>query len=64
MSEIPRQSLMDLALAEAEAAGARGEVPVGAVLVDGSSGAVLARSGNRAVFSSPITSSSLVFTGP
>lgn len=47
MSENPRQSLMDLALAEAEAAGARGEVPVGAVLVEGSSGAVLARSGNQ-----------------
>ena len=37
---------MALALAEAEAAAARGEVPVGAVLVDGD-GAVLARSGNR-----------------
>jgi tRNA(Arg) A34 adenosine deaminase TadA len=34
------------ALAEAEAAQARGEVPVGAVLV-GSDGAVLARAGNR-----------------
>jgi tRNA(adenine34) deaminase len=42
-----KSSLMDLALAEAEAAGARGEVPVGAVLVDGASGALLARSGNR-----------------
>ena len=38
---------MDLALAEAGAAGGRGEVPVGAVLVDGASGAVLARAGNR-----------------
>jgi tRNA(Arg) A34 adenosine deaminase TadA len=38
---------MSLALAEAEAAAARGEVPVGAVLVDGASGAVLAQSGNR-----------------
>ncbi len=38
---------MDLALAEAEAAAARGEVPVGAVLVDGASGAILARAGNR-----------------
>ena len=38
---------MDLALAEAEAAAARGEVPVGAVLVDGRSGKVLARAGNR-----------------
>ena len=37
---------MALALAEAEAAGARGEVPVGAVLV-GAEGAVLARAGNR-----------------
>jgi tRNA(adenine34) deaminase len=38
---------MDLALAEATAAAARGEVPVGAVLVDGRSGEVLARAGNR-----------------
>jgi len=38
---------MDLALAEAEAAAARGEAPIGAVLVDGASGVVLARSGNR-----------------
>ena len=38
---------MSLALAEAEAAAARGEVPVGAVLVDGTSGTVLAQGGNR-----------------
>jgi len=38
---------MSLALAEAGRAGARGEVPVGAVLVDGASGQVLAMSGNR-----------------
>jgi len=38
---------MSLALAEAEAAAARDEVPVGAVLVDGTTGAILARSGNR-----------------
>jgi tRNA(Arg) A34 adenosine deaminase TadA len=38
---------MALALAEAEAAAARGEVPVGAVVVDGASGAVLAAAGNR-----------------
>ena len=37
---------MDLALAEAEAAAARGEVPVGAVVVDGRTGQVLARAGN------------------
>lgn len=37
---------MDLALAEAEAAGARGEVPVGAVLF-GPEGEVLASDGNR-----------------
>ena len=36
---------MDLALDEARAAGARGEVPVGAVLVVG--GAVVAQAGNR-----------------
>lgn len=37
---------MTLALAEAEAAAARGEVPVGAVIVD-PSGVVIARAGNR-----------------
>ena len=42
-----RQSPMALAFAEAEAAAGRGEVPVGAVLVDGASGAVLAAAGNR-----------------
>lgn len=40
------RSHMDLALAEAEAAAARGEVPVGAVLV-GAGGDVLAVAGNR-----------------
>lgn len=39
-------SHMDTALAEARAAAARGEVPVGAVLV-GPDGRVLARAGNR-----------------
>ena len=38
---------MAVALAEAEAAAARDEVPVGAVLVDGTTGAILAQSGNR-----------------
>lgn len=38
---------MLLALAEASAAAARGEVPVGAVLVDGTTGAVVAASGNE-----------------
>ena len=42
-----KASHMDLALAEARAAAERGEVPVGAVLVDGRSGKVLARAGNR-----------------
>ncbi len=42
-----RQDFMARALAEAEAAAARGEVPVGAVLVDGQSGRVLAAAGNR-----------------
>lgn len=37
---------MDIALAEARAAGARGEVPVGAVVV-GPGGAILARAGNE-----------------
>ena len=38
---------MALAFAEAEAAGARGEVPVGAALVEAASGRVLATAGNR-----------------
>jgi len=41
-----RQSHMELALAEAEAAAARGEVPVGAVIVS-ADGKVLAQEGNR-----------------
>ena len=42
----PSKRPMDLALAEAAAAGARGEVPIGAVLVP-ARGEVLARAGNR-----------------
>ncbi|NQV60716.1 MAG: nucleoside deaminase [Alphaproteobacteria bacterium] len=37
---------MNLALEEAQAAGARDEVPIGAIIVDGA-GKVLARAGNR-----------------
>src|SRR5690606_34028244 len=40
------QRPMDLALAEAEAAAARGEVPVGAVII-GPDGTIIARAGNR-----------------
>ncbi len=40
-------AMMELAFVEAQAAGARGEVPVGAVLVEAESGLVLARDGNR-----------------
>lgn len=40
------RSYMELALAEARAAGGRGEVPVGAVVVS-AAGAVVARAGNR-----------------
>ncbi len=42
----PHPSPMKLALAEAAAAAARGDVPIGAVLVDGE-GRVLAGAGNR-----------------
>ena len=45
MTDAPT-SPMDLAMAEAEAAAGRGEVPVGAVVVDGRSGRVLAQVGN------------------
>jgi tRNA(adenine34) deaminase len=40
-------SFMALALREAEHAASRGEVPVGAVVVDTASGEILARAGNR-----------------
>ncbi len=40
-------SFMDMALAEAEAAGRRGEVPVGAVIVERAGGRIVARAGNR-----------------
>ena len=40
------QSFMQIALAEAQAAAGRGEVPVGAVLVD-AGGTILAQAGNR-----------------
>jgi tRNA(adenine34) deaminase len=46
MTPRPAQSHMLAALAEAEAAAARGEVPVGAVVVGGD-GNLLARAGNR-----------------
>jgi tRNA(adenine34) deaminase len=46
MTSRPLDGHMLAALAEAEAAAARGEVPVGAVIV-GPDGAVLARAGNR-----------------
>ena len=42
-----RPGPMAAALAEAERAGERGEVPVGAVLVDATSGAIVAAAGNR-----------------
>jgi tRNA(Arg) A34 adenosine deaminase TadA len=41
------QSPMERALAEAEAAAARGEVPIGAVIVDSATGAVVAACSNR-----------------
>ena len=40
-------SPMEIALEEARAAEARGEVPIGAVIVDGSNGSVVARAGNE-----------------
>ncbi len=44
---MPSPDPMDVALAEAAAAAAAGDVPVGAVVVDGATGTVLARAGNR-----------------
>jgi tRNA(Arg) A34 adenosine deaminase TadA len=48
VTEARTTGFMALALAEAERAGERGEVPVGAVVVDATTGTVLASSGNRA----------------
>jgi tRNA(adenine34) deaminase len=45
--DVDNSSFMKLALAEAAAAAALGEVPVGAVLVDGVTGDVLAAAGNQ-----------------
>lgn len=42
-----RPGLMEVALAEARAAAARGETPVGAVISDPATGEILARAGNR-----------------
>jgi tRNA(Arg) A34 adenosine deaminase TadA len=42
-----RSPFMDMALDEARAAAARGEVPVGAVVVDAATGELLARAGNE-----------------
>lgn len=47
MTEDRTAGFMALALSEAERAGERGEVPVGAVVVDAATGTVLARTGNR-----------------
>lgn len=47
---MPEQTFMEMALEEARAAGARGEVPVGCVIVSGAGGVdgrVLARTANR-----------------
>jgi tRNA(adenine34) deaminase len=44
---MPQDSYMEIALAEAQAAAEAGEVPVGALVVDGASGEVLARAHNR-----------------
>jgi tRNA(adenine34) deaminase len=43
------EAYMRLCLHEAQAASARGEVPVGALLVDPASGAVVARTGNAPI---------------
>jgi tRNA(Arg) A34 adenosine deaminase TadA len=47
MTEWKPNDHMARALTEARAAAARGEVPVGAVVVDGATGTVLASAGNR-----------------
>ena len=43
----PSSNPMDAAFEEARAAEARGEVPIGAVIVDGTTGDIIAAAGNR-----------------
>ena len=47
MSDRQSGGFMEIALAEAQAAADRGEVPVGAVVVNGATGEIIARAGNR-----------------
>ncbi len=47
MSDNNHLTLMTLAFKEAQKAEARGEVPIGAVLVDHATGKVIAKDGNR-----------------
>ena len=47
MADRETATFMDMALAEAAAAARAGEVPVGAVIVDGGTGTVVARAANR-----------------
>ncbi len=47
MTDTTQNKYMAEALSEAAAAGARGEIPVGAVLVDGLTGEIIVTSGNR-----------------
>lgn len=49
MDEERHIKYMQAALDEARAAAARGEVPIGAVLVDRASGTIVARDGNRTI---------------
>ncbi|MCW9035769.1 MAG: nucleoside deaminase [Rhodospirillales bacterium] len=42
-----KNSYMEQAIALAQAAAARGEIPVGAIVVDGKSGEIVAQAGNR-----------------
>lgn len=47
---MPKPNLfMDAAFAEAEAARSAGEVPIGTVIVDAATGAIVARAGNRTI---------------
>lgn len=47
MTTLPDPDPMDLALSEAKAAAMRGEVPVGAVVIEAESGIILSQAGNE-----------------
>jgi tRNA(Arg) A34 adenosine deaminase TadA len=61
MTDIRDTEFMHMALDEARAAAARGEVPIGAVLVDSRTGVIISRNGNRTIeFADPTAHAEII----